>query len=214
MKRSLIIIIASILSCAAASAQITDKKHEVRIGIGENTMQRVAFRDTPHSTYSNLPSGSFKESQGHSYIPHFFVEYNYNIKKWLSVGAQLDLSGFSWTDCYYNAGSDIIARSEAQNCINACILPQVRFNWLRKQYFTMYSAIRAGIDINGGTETDVYGHKTVCVPAVAPAFIGINAGKGRYFGAVEISPILAFKNQHMVYLPMSRIISISGGIRF
>lgn len=190
-------------------------KNEVRLGIGGIGFERTFFGSSVHMSYTDRPeSVTYLEKQNHRYFPHIFAEYDYNLLPWLSVGGQIDFSGFTWDNHYYDGGYDIIMRTERQNCYNIVLQAICRFNWLRREHFTLYSSIGLGMDINTGTEIDPYGKATVPGIAVTPILLGIRGYKGPWFGAFEFGGINAMKDPTQIFLLGARSLSLSAGYRF
>jgi len=192
-----------------------DYRHEIRIGIGGTGFERTYFPNSVHMSYTDRPStATYLEKQNHKYIPHLFAEYEYTLLPWLSLGGQVDFSGFSWDNHYYNGGANIIIKSEPQNCYNIAIQGICRFNWLRRKHIILYSGIGLGADINTGTEVDPYGKKNIVGIAATPVLIGISAGAGHWFGSFECSGINAMKNPTQIFLVGGRMFSFSAGFKF
>jgi len=126
----------------------------------------------------------------------------------------VDFSGFSWKDCYYKGGSDAVVSTQEQNCYNIVIQGICRFNWFRREVVSLYSGLGLGADINTGTEVDPYGKKTIPGIALTPILIGVNVGKGHWFGSFELSFINAMKDPSQLFLVGARPLSLSLGYRF
>lgn len=194
---------------------VIEHRHEVRLGIGGTAFERTFFPNSIHMSYTDRPStASYVEKQSHSYLPHFFVEYDYTFLPWLTVGGQIDVGSFSWKNNTYKGGSSLIYSTEKQNCQNITIQALCRFNWLRRKYFGLYSGLGLGVGINTGTEVDIYGKHTGVGVAVTPVLIGCTGGAGHWFGSLEISGINSLRGVHELYLVGGRMISISATYKF
>jgi len=192
-----------------------DYRNELRIGIGGTGFERTYFPNSVHMNYTDRPAtATYLEKQNHKYIPHLFIEYDYTLLPWLSLGGQVDFSGFSWDNHYYRGGSNVIIMTEPQNCYNIVIQALCRFNWLRRKHMMLYSGIGLGADINTGTEVDPYGKTTICGIAFTPVLIGISAGAGHWFGSFEVSGLNAMKDPSQILLLGGRMFSLSAGFRF
>ena len=214
-KFLLLTLLALVLPVARLSAGEPEKANEFRLGIGDWIFEASYFRTTGVGNYQDRPSGTiYHEKQNYRYIPHIFAEYNRQLRPWLWAGAQVDFGGFSWDSVSIPGGTNTITESSSENCYNISILPSLRFDWFRTEYFKMYSALRVGIDINTGSETDMFGKKTVVAPCFTPAVLGITAGKGNIFGNLEIGGLYALRNKNLVYMFGSRLISASISFRF
>ena len=190
--------------------------HEIRLGVGDGFFDTVAFPDTPHRPYSTAPAGiTFVEQQNHSYLPHFFLEYNWTPDNRWSFGAMVDFFGFQWDNVSYQGGSDDPVSTSHENCYNYAVMGHARFNWYRKSdKWCVYSAFHAGLDINTGTETDMYGRQTEVGIAFAPTLLGVQYGYKHFFVAGELGSHFAFKDALNLYSALSKIVSISAGVRF
>ena len=72
-------------------------RHEIRLGVGDGFFDTIAFQDTPHRPYSMYSPGlTYIEQQNHTFLPHFFAEYNWTPDNRWSFGVQLDFFGFKW----------------------------------------------------------------------------------------------------------------------
>lgn len=194
---------------------LIDFRHEVKIGIGGTAFERTYFPNSVRLSYIDRPSSAtYVEKQNHKYIPHIYAEYYYTLLPWLSLGGQVDFSGFSWQDQYYHGGANLVYRTENQNCYNIVIQAMCRFNWLRREYWGLYSGIGLGTGINTGTEADPFGRKTLAGIAVTPVVIGIKAGAGHWFGTFEFSGLNSMKGTAQLFLVGGRLFSVSAGYKF
>ena len=190
--------------------------HEIRLGVGDGFFDTVAFPDSPHRPYSMAPgSMSFTEQQDHSYLPHFFAEYNWIPDNKWSFGVMVDFFGFKWNNVSYVAGSDDPVSVDPQDCYNIAVMGHMRYNWYRQgATWRVYSAFHAGLDINTGSETDMYGKKTELGIAFSPTLLGVQYGYKHFFTSAEIGSHFAFRDALNLYSALSKIISISAGVRF
>lgn len=210
-----ITLLVLVIPATRLSAGEPGKANEFRLGFGDWIFEASFFRTVGDGNYLDRPSDAvYHEKQNYRYIPHIFAEYNRQLLPWLWAGAQVDFGGFSWNSVSIRGGSNLVTESSSENCYNISILPSLRFDWFRTEYLRMYSALRAGIDINTGTETDMFGKKTAIAPCFTPAVLGITAGKGNVFGNLELGGLYALRNKNLVYMFGSRLISVSISYRF
>lgn len=195
-----ITLLVLVIPATRLSAGEPGKANEFRLGIGDWIFEASYFRTAGDGNYR--------------YIPHIFAEYNRQLLPWLWAGAQVDFGGFSWDSVSIRGGSNLVTESSSENCYNISILPSLRFDWFRTEYLKMYSALRVGIDINTGSETDMFGKKTVVAPCFTPAVLGITVGKGNILGSLELGGLYALRNKNLVYMFGSRLISASISFRF
>lgn len=191
-------------------------QHEIRLGVGDGFFDTIAFQDTPHRPYSMYSPGlTYIEQQNHSYLPHFFAEYNWTPDNRWSFGVQLDFFGFKWENVSYVGGSDDPVSIDNANCYNYAVMGHVRFNWNRdNDKWRVYSSLHLGFDINTGSEKDMYGRKTEVGLAFEPTLLGVQYSYKHFFVAGELGSHFAFKDQFNVYSALSKIVSISTGVRF
>ena len=191
-------------------------QHEIRLGVGDGFFDTIAFPDTPHRPYATAPAGvTFVEQQHHSYLPHFFMEYNWTPDNRWSFGLQLDFFGFQWDNVSYQGGSDDPVGTSHENCYNYAIMGHARVNWYRKSdKWCVYSAFHAGLDINTGTEIDMYGRQTEVGIAFSPTLLGVQYGYKHFFVTGELGSHFALKDALNLYSALSKIVSVSAGVRF
>lgn len=192
MKRSISsILLALLLSFQAQAWSWTgDSKNEVRLGWGDPMFETLAFH-----------SGDGKTD--YHYTGHFFTEYQRLITYKFSVGVKVD-----WENVNWKYGSDKC------NFYNLSILPTARFTWFQRDWCSLHSSIGAGLNINGGTEVDYLGRKTVAAPALDLCPVGFSVYKDRYFLSLELGGLSSLNNGQEIFMFFSRMISISAGINF
>ena len=190
--------------------------HEFRIGAGDWFFDTVAFPDTPHRPYSMYtPRMTYVEQRNHSFLPHIFAEYNWTPDNKWSFGLMLDFFGFKWENVAYNGGSDDPVSVEPADCYNYAVMGHVRYNWYRKsETWRVYSALHLGVDINTGSEIDMYGKQTELGLAFSPTLLGVQYGYGHFFASAELGSHFAFKDALNLYSALSKIITVSAGVRF
>ena len=201
----------------AKTVQTPLYSHEIRLGIGDGFYDKVAFPDTPHRPYASaLGDSAFEEEQNHRYLPHLFAQYTWSpSKSRFGFGAGIDFFAFDWDDVTYRGGSDNPVSSEHQNCFNIALMAGIRYRWNKQSdRWLIYSALQAGVDINTGSETDMYGKRTELGFAFAPTLLGVSYGFGNYFAAVDFGAHFAVKDAMNLYSAFSKIVSISAGYRF
>ena len=131
--------VAALMATTAVMAQSDgyyDKKHEVGItyGVGSNSQIIDAFEELG----SAIVGVSMDDEK---FSGPFSVEYFYHPKSWLGVGGILAY-GQMKQDLYMNGkhnGKD----GETKNTY-LTLMPAVKFDWLRKSHFGMYSKIGFG----------------------------------------------------------------------
>ncbi len=186
-----LLILWAIPAVAVMRAEADSLHHEVRLGWGDMLFETAMWHSTQHTS-------------DYRYTGHLFAEYQYRVKNWLSVGMLADYERVMW-------------RAEAlsdQNFYNLSLLPTMRFTYFFSQYVNLYSAVMLGLNINGGTETDMYGRQTACAPAFGITALGMSVGNEHWFGAAEIGGLNALASKDLIYMLGSRLFTASIGYRF
>ena len=156
-----------------------DTKHEVSITFGiEPTSQRI-------DNFKNL-GGAIGYTDNDKYMEPISAEYFYHAKEWLSIGCVFAYG--KWKADYikfdYNTGED----KKETNYYT--FMPAVKFDYIRKKNFGMYSKAALGMSISSTTDTDING-STYKFSAeyklnFQASFIGIEAGSPYFRGFAEL----------------------------
>ena len=186
--------------------------HHLRVGWGDQLFETLMWRDLGH--YTDLPKDyEEKYDENFRYTQHWFVEYLYRLNYRYSFGLLMDYSGVVWDNVLRNGKGEEVGRETNKAFHNIAFVPMVRFSYCRYEYVSLYSAIGAGLNINTGTEVDYKGRKTAVAPAINITLFGVCAGKGRWYGALEVGGMLSFNSAEEVYMLGSRIMTASVGVR-
>ena len=186
--------------------------HHLRVGWGDQLFETLMWRDLGHYTY--LPKDyEAKYDENFRYTQHWFVEYLYRLNYRYSFGLLMDYSGVVWDNVLRNGKGEEVGRETNKAFHNIAFVPMVRFSYCRYEYVSLYSAIGAGLNLNTGTEVDYKGRKTAVAPAINITLLGVCAGKGRWYGALEVGGMLSFNSAEEVYMLGSRIMTASVGVR-
>ncbi|MBQ6777783.1 MAG: hypothetical protein IJP52_05670 [Paludibacteraceae bacterium] len=194
-----LLLLLSLSVGAKGTVQTWDSlRHEVRIGWGDLLFESATQYEFPHIGRPNIRT---------DYITgHLFAEYQYSWLRWLSTGMIVDFSGMGWHDRRDNS---------AHNYYNLSFLPAVRFTWYRHPWVQLYSAVFAGLTINGGSEKDlVRGKYTICYPGWGLTAFGMQVGQKGWFGALEIGGLYALNNMDDIVMLSSRMLTVSIGYRW
>ena len=207
------------LSLAAALLLITtasgaQSKHEVRLGVGDMCFETLVWHDQLHKSYAGTDAGfTFIEDKGYKYTPHFSAEYSYHLFKWMSLGIIVNYQNTSWTRQSYNS-NDILQGISNERFFNLAILPTIRFNYLRREHFGMYSSLSFGLDINGGSETNGFGKTAVGAFGADIRLIGLRAGGGPLWAYIEFGALAAMQNTNIMYLLGSELARAGVSFKF
>ena len=182
MKKVLVMVAVAMMTAMNVNAQngYDETKHEVAIsyGIDSNSQIIDAFEEIGGAMF-----GAKLENE--KFFGPISVEYFYHVKNWLGVGG-IVAYGVNTQDAM--SGSDKIGESKNSYCT---LMPAVKFDWLRKKNFGMYSKLAVGAtlrsekyDSNNNSNND-YTDSEVHVNWQA-SFIGLEAGGPTIRGFLEL----------------------------
>ena len=187
MKRLITVLLLSlgILLPARAVTPPQGQRHLVRAGWGDSLFESLAFHENQDQTHF-------------AYTGHFFADYQYNLTRVVSMGAQADIQGIFWTE------NNVRSRN-----YDVTLMPTVRFTWLHTDWVRLYSGLGAGVlfafDNAGGLDV---------APAVDIQTIGVQIGKTPWCGSIDFGFLSALKNAHYIYMFGSRLVSVSVNYRW
>ena len=217
MKRIVYLFLMVCLSLplmAESEVRRADQPHQLRIGWGDQHFEHLVWHASPKpmnvlpDTYTAVYAENFR------YTQHWFVEYQYRFNRWFSLGGMIDGSGVLW-DNVTRTGSGVEQNRDVNHSLyNIIIMPTVYFTYFHHEYVSLHSGLGVGMDINGGTETDYKGRKTVCAPAVNLTLFGVRANYKSWFAGVDLGAMIAMNGGQNIYQFGSRLISISTGVTF
>lgn len=218
MRRIILCIISALclgISLRAESpAQRDSLRHELRIGVGDQCFEMLTWQE-PLYIIDNMP-GTYERSynENYSYSQHWFIEYQWRVNKWFSVGALADFSGCAWDKVSRNGLGEELQRQRGRNFWNIVAMPVCRFTWLGREHFSLYSAVGIGLGLNGGSELNAKGKSVECGLAFNISPIGITGDWGPWFCFAELGGLSSLSSRDSIYMLNSRIISLGVGIRF
>lgn len=159
------------MNAQAQSEDYYDTKDEVAIAIGGGTNSQIL------NAFSNLFSvvggalvtsvGTMGQFTGYTsyddekYIPAISVEYFHHLNKTISIGAIGGFNGYT-SDMYAtwqrNTGNGESYTTSKENIGSASkyyitLMPAVKFDWLRKKHFGVYSKLGIGLTYSIEKET-------------------------------------------------------------
>ena len=213
MKKMNLWIAAIILSCGTVTANAQEyynTKHEisVTIGSGANTQIIGSLADFMEIAADVLVTSAVTGGAYTGYTtydnekeyPAISAEYHYHVSKLISVGGILAFNGVT-QDMYINSqinNSDGTSSNKNKVKVgdasrtNITIMPSVKFDWLRKKHFGMYSKAAVGVTIMKEKTTaneNGFNYKTDDTDVVAnfqASLIGIEAGSEQFRGFAEL----------------------------
>lgn len=186
MKRILPVIALMIISAGSAFAQ--DKEHSIEITTGYPSIMHLA--EYPWA-YRTVEMGWNGQTYKEHYQPGINIGYTYQWRKKWEVNTMINVH-LTIMDIYQypllpGADGSAISGPEAENQydwnaeptatrqtdVYGAFCASVRYKWLVRDNFSMYSGLGAGISFG----------LPIPIPYVAP--IGIKFGKGKVYGIVE-----------------------------
>ena len=213
-----ILVFPLLFLCVAASAGEPDSSRlpdglELRLGVGDMFFETMIWHNQPHIATALLPDGLVvTEKTHHRYSPHIGVEGTYKFLPWLCAGLALDIQGTGWDLERFDRSGKLGA--DRHSFYNLCIMPVVRFNYFRRPNVQIYSAVAAGIDVNGGTEADYRGRKTVVGAAMDLRLVGVEAGAGHWWGFFDIGGTFALQSKNAIFLMGSQLMKVGLSYKF
>jgi hypothetical protein len=136
--RKLMMIAAMMVAALSASAQNEDLKNEIGVYYGFGSASDIVSTiATALTAYSNSDQNGFWGPVG--------VEYYYYVTPGVALGAMASVAGCKWGD------------KGEQKTQYYTLMPALKFNWLRKSHFGMYSGVAAGImyaSLSGNGDSD------------------------------------------------------------
>ena len=184
MKR--MILMAAMLFCVlVAGAQDKDGKdvpyrYEVRLGwsgyptADDNNF--VGVNNHGFYSYDSSISDIFSDYDGPTYMTGNIVgEMNFHFKKWFTLSVEVAANRI-WKHTYYSQTDEPKGRVRGYT---ATLMPQARFNWIRKDIVKVYSSVGLGVRAGKFDDRD----DALIAAQLVP--IGINVG-GRVFGFAEL----------------------------
>ena len=185
MKKILMMAVTAILAATGVQAQngYEETKHEVAVGFGalSNSQWIDVFEDV---SLTSITAGQARFNNEHFSGP-ISVEYFYHAKPWLGVGGVV---------AFGQNKQDMLLLGEKEGELKHSyytLMPAVKLDWLRKQYFGMYSKLAVGLTLrtesldsdapNVKAETETMAHVNWQLSA-----LGIEAGAPTLRGFVEL----------------------------
>ena len=131
MKKFFLMVVAVLMAASSVNAQDDgyEKKHEVGVFYGIESASNIL------SVYSGMFAAAAGDQS--SWWGPVGVEYYYHLSPVVGMGAVAEYAGCKAID----------DRSGTRDLNESFItlMPSVKFNWLRKKHFGMYSSLSAGV---------------------------------------------------------------------
>lgn len=125
--KKMMMIAAMLVASLSMNAQDDDLKNEIGVYYGFGAASDIV------STITTTISKSFSSSDQSGFWGPVGVEYYYHVTPGVAVGGMASIAGCKW-------GKDSECKTKYYT-----VMPAVKFNWLRKDHFGMYSGLAAGV---------------------------------------------------------------------
>jgi hypothetical protein len=218
MKRKIYLVLALCALCLGVSAENQwdhiNRRHEVRIGWGDQLFESLVWHNPTNIMTVDQSSETYLYKENHRYHQHLWAEYQYRVTHWFSYGGMIDMSEVGWDIVQRDGTGMELSRTKNQYFYNVVLMPTIRFTYFFHENVNLYSGLGVGLDINGGTEKNVYGKTTEVGAAVNITLIGVSANYDRWFWTVDFGGMYALQNTNKIYMASSRIINVGFGARF
>ncbi len=135
MKKFLVLVAVAMMTAMNVSAQngYDETKHEVAITLGIYSNSQII--DAFENIGGALVGAKFENE---SFTGPISAEYFYHVKPWLGVGG-IFAYGQNKQDVYLLGDKDGVSKNTYLT-----LMPAVKFDWLRKKHFGMYSKLAFG----------------------------------------------------------------------
>ena len=178
MKR-IIIIMTLLMACTIwNSAQAETKEtraenpHELRLGVGDCSIY-YAQRYSPKASYVDARVFDL-------ILPNIFVEYQYRVNSWLSVGLQVNAIGDVYSDITVGSWELAIA-TYSEGWVH--VIPTTTFTYFHRNWVNLYSGIGVGYAMQ--LETKGKTRNIWHTFAAQATLLGISVGRDHWFGTFE-----------------------------
>ena len=202
-----IILLCALTAYAETAENRKENPHEIRIGIADDLVLR-GF-ESPINNNLSLPQPEkgyrITGERMHNYrsTGHLFIEYQYRINHWLSVGANFDTRASLWKRTEYSICQfESAVNTQNQHAVGIMLSPTVRFTYFNSPYASLYASLGIGAQMQtyDNTIEDIYLTVDLC-------YFGVSLGKSHWFCNLELG--LAYGP-----LPLDRLYRVGIGYRF
>ena len=183
---------------AETKEQRAQSPHELRIGVGDPIMARLfnSEWDDPNvgagiwrQTFG-LPvdeaddimrNKRYAQKIGKTHIlGHFFLEYQYRLTPYVSVGMSADVLNVWKNYNIYNGYGDKVGRTTT-GVLYMDFVPKARFTFFHRQYVNLYASAGVGFAM----VTTYSGEDFRGAAKLDATLFGISFGENHFFGALE-----------------------------
>lgn len=189
MRKIITMIIAALLGFTTTNAQegYDDAQHEVALSYG--AMSTSQWLDVFETIVNNIVGARYENER---IFGPLAVEYFYHAKKWLGVGGTFVYGSNTQDIVRYDSEIDGDKQVGDITRNYFTLMPAVKFDWLRKKYFGLYSKAAFGATLREETVTSYdttknpSKHDTMIHINWQTTLIGIEAGGSYLRGFAEM----------------------------
>ena len=185
MKKILVMVAVALMTAMSAQAQSNgyDTKHEVSVSYGIDSNSQ--WLDVLENTTLIIASGATASFDNDRFLGPISVEYFYHLKPWVGVGG-IFAYGSNKQDILFSGKKD----GELKHSYYT-LMPAVKFDWLRKKHFGMYSKLAVGMtlrteNIEDSDPSVKSEDNTMMHLNWQASFLGIEAGSPTVRGFAEL----------------------------
>lgn len=185
MRKILLLAVAAMMATMSANAQTgyEDTKHEVAISLGAGSNSQII------DVFEEIGGAIVGVStDNEDFFGPISVEYFYHVKPWLGVGG-IFAYGQMKEDVYLPGKRHGKDGENKNNYLT--LMPAVKFDWVRKKYFGVYSKLAIGATLRhektdyDSADNKDYDNNDIHVNWQV-SLLGIEAGSPQLRGFVEL----------------------------
>jgi len=183
-------------------------RHQVRVGWGDMLFETMAFQPSATHQYVNpsaLPeSYTYTENTHFGYTGHIYAGYLYRLTRVVSLGVETDFEGIFWQETLFDRFHEPMGPVRYSRNYNLVVLPEGRFTCLDSRWVDIY----AGLGVGGILAFD-NDRNAEWGMALNLNYFGIQVGRGRWRGGLELGLMAALRDSGHIYMAGSRLVSIN-----
>ena len=150
MKKSILLAVAAIMATINVCGQdaYADMKHEVAVSSGGGSTSNVIDAFRLMSDVSDMGIQGDMMFDTHRLHGPYSIEYFYRPRPWLGVGGMFIYgTGNMRVYSYHMDGKRIVEEATHESIKGSylSVMPAVKLDWIRRQYFGMYSKVALGL---------------------------------------------------------------------
>ena len=181
MKKKILMFAAILFCCTSVNAQSQDYKHEISLSYGwmSNSDWINIWEEVIKAPFTGK-----QERKNEKYFGPIAGEYFYRVSPLVAVGGIASFGHFSY-DLYEKKDEGSQPRGEVTNNY-ITVLPAVKFNWLHKNNFGLYSKLGVGATFRSEKDDDINHSESDVHVNWQVSVVGVEAGANHVFGFAEL----------------------------